>query len=96
MTNELKINGYTITVQGHDFSGNERDFDAVCAAAETALSSLPADALDAIVWDAEADAYHNPDDTRALEACDTACHATLSELGWHKPDVPFVTITARI
>jgi uncharacterized protein YsxB (DUF464 family) len=84
MKNIIKIGTDEIVVEGHDFTGEEKDFDAVCAAIEFELAKAIAENSTLIV------------DEIAQPMADYLCRNTLASLGWDKPDVPFVSVSARV
>lgn len=81
MNNVIKIGSATITIEGHDFFGEERDFDAVCSRIEDELFEAAAE---------------NPrlfDELSIQGLANSVCRDTLKELGWDKPDVPFLSVS---
>lgn len=96
MINVIDAQGYKITIEGHDFSGRESDFDIVCSAIERMAAGIDEIAIAAIAWDIDGDCYTDPSDTRMIASVKNICRLELTRLGWDNPDVPFVTISARL
>lgn len=82
----------TLRLVGDGFSGNEADFNRVCDEIERAASQLDKAAIEAVVWDVEADDYVNRADQRLQNLADLICVETLRGLGWDKPHNPSVTV----
>lgn len=96
MMNTFEAQGYMITVEGYDFGGNTADFDKVCAEIERAAKTVDRAALAALVWDHEIKNYANRYDTRFYHGSLMLSYETLKRLGWDKPDVPWVHVSANL
>ena len=96
MMNTFEAQGYMITVEGHDFGGNTADFDKVCEEIALAAVWFDSAALAAIVWDEEKDDFADASDTRFHEVAMTLCRSSLDSLGWDKPDVPWIHVSANL
>jgi hypothetical protein len=96
MMNTFEAQGYMITVEGHDFGGNTADFDKVCADIERAAKTVDRAALAAIVWDETKDDFAGGKDTRFQEVAMTLCKSTLERLGWDRPYIPWVGVSADL
>ena len=94
MQNIIKAHNFSITVQGFDFGGREADFEKVCSELEDAACQLDSDAINSVVWDAEADSYTNTSDKRLLELAERVKTETLRALGWDKPHSPHLSLSA--
>ncbi len=96
MMNRFEAQGYMITVEGHDFGGNTADFDKVCEEIALAAVWYDTSALAAIVWDESKDDFANAEDTRFQELAMSLCGLTLDSLGWDKPGVPWIHVSATL
>jgi hypothetical protein len=96
MMNVIKAQGYNIAIDGWEFGNYEADFNAVCAEIERAAADFDSVALAAIVWDEARDDFADAEDTRFQELAMSLCGSTLKRLGWEKPDVPWVSVSATL
>lgn len=95
METTISAHGFDVRVVGDGFSGEEADFEVVASKIEDALALLPREAIEAIVWDYEADDFQNRADERAIGLANSVCLDTLTALGWDRPHVPGVSLYAR-
>ena len=92
MENMIMVHGIAVRIAGNGFGGEEADFDKVCSAIETAAAKLDKAAIEASIWDDEADDYVNRSDSRLQDLSNLICVETLRNMGWNNAHNPSVTV----
>jgi len=92
MENLIMVHGIAVQVVGNDFGGEEADFNKVCDKIEAIAAELDKAAIEAAIWDIEANDYVGRGDQRLQRLADSTCMETLRGLGWDNPNVPSVTV----